>query len=60
MKITDVIGQLTSAYNDWNKYLANPNYYRSHSYISWNGCEKFWHDEAITYGTFFKIVFTPR
>ena len=35
MRINDVIGQLTSAFNDWDHLLANPRYVRRNRIITW-------------------------
>lgn len=56
MKITDVLGMLTSAYHDWGNLLLNPFYTRNGNIITWNNYQSLFFNEPVQVENVLKLI----
>jgi hypothetical protein len=56
MRISELYGAITAAWNDWKGFLANPRYYRSDTVISWSGYQSIWTEDFVTLESFLELI----
>lgn len=56
MKVTEVIGDLTAAFIEWNKFFANSRYIRTKTSVAWEGYRKIWLSDNLTPREFLELV----
>lgn len=56
MSVRDTIRSLETAYSDWGDHLANPNYCRSDTSITWQNRKKIWLRDEFDYASYQELI----